>query len=97
MVIDQIAVSSRTNAQIGNDRFSFKMSSPSPIALPYPFLRQEFLQALEGSHSVGDDAGWEPLHITLSTERHNHSMPLYLKHHSMGEYVFDHAWANAYY
>ena len=73
------------------------MSSPSPIALPYPFLRQEFLQALEGSHSVGDDAGWEPLHITLSTERHNHSMPLYLKHHRMGEYVFDHAWANAYY
>lgn len=73
------------------------MSSPSPIALPYPFLRQEFLQALEGSHSVCDDAGWEPLHITLSTEQHNHSMPLYLKHHSMGEYVFDHTWANAYY
>ena len=72
------------------------MSSPSPIALPYPFLRQEFLQALEDSHSACADTGWQPRHINLGTEQHKQTMPLYLKNHSMGEYVFDHSWANAY-
>ena len=73
------------------------MSSSSPLALPYPFLRQEFLQALEHSHSACSDTGWQPRHINIATEQHTQTMPLYLKNHSMGEYVFDHSWANAYY
>jgi len=82
----------------------------NPAALSYPFLRHEFLQALEDSGSACEASGWYPIHLSL--QQHSDSaegdsgsesqskaavMPLYLKDHSMGEYVFDHAWANAYY
>jgi len=65
-------------------------------ALPYPFLTETFLEALEESGSACSDSGWEPVHLTLSDGETDCFMPLYLKDHSMGEYVFDHAWANAY-
>jgi predicted N-acyltransferase len=82
----------------------------SPTALSYPFLRHEFLQALEDSGSACDTSGWYPVHLSLQnsnqSEEHDPAtssdaknaalMPLYVKTHSMGEYVFDHAWANAY-
>jgi predicted N-acyltransferase len=82
----------------------------SPTALSYPFLRHEFLQALEDSGSACDTSGWYPVHLSLQnsnqSEEHDPTtssdaknaalMPLYVKTHSMGEYVFDHAWANAY-
>ena len=69
--------------------------------LGYPFLREEFLQALEDSQSACENSGWKPIHLQLQsdTEAQQQSsafMPLYLKDHSMGEYVFDWAWANAY-
>ena len=64
--------------------------------LSYPFLRSSFLQALEESGSVSADTGWTPIHLQLEEESDHFFMPLYLKEHSMGEYVFDHAWANAY-
>ncbi len=63
----------------------------------YPFLRHEFLLAAEKSGSVSADAGWHPRHLCY---RHNSqlraTMPLYLKDHSWGEFVFDWAWAQAY-
>ncbi|MDC0589210.1 GNAT family N-acetyltransferase [Porticoccaceae bacterium] len=82
----------------------------NPTALSYPFLRHEFLQALEDSGSACDTSGWYPVHLSLQnsnqSEEHDPTtsseaknaalMPLYVKTHSMGEYVFDHAWANAY-
>ncbi|WP_027852488.1 GNAT family N-acetyltransferase [Marinobacterium litorale] len=61
-----------------------------------PFLRHEFLESLERSGSVSPENGWQPLHITLT--EHNQCvgvMPLYLKSHSWGEYVFDWSWADA--
>jgi len=63
----------------------------------YPFLRHEFLSALEQSGSVSEQTGWEPAHL-LVTEADElvAFMPLYLKRHSWGEYVFDHQWAQAY-
>ena len=61
-------------------------------ALPYPFLTETFLQALEESNSASTETGWHPIHLKYDED----FMPLYLKDHSMGEYVFDHAWANAY-
>lgn len=64
--------------------------------LSYPFLRDTFLQALEDSGSVSAETGWTPIHLELKDKELNCFMPLYLKDHSMGEYVFDHAWANAY-
>ncbi len=63
----------------------------------YPFLRHEFLLALEESGCTTADSGWQPYHVTLyRDERLVALMPLYLKSHSYGEYVFDWSWADAY-
>lgn len=62
-----------------------------------PFTTHRFLLALEQSRSVGTGTGWQSLHVTL--ERGGEivgALPLYAKSHSQGEYIFDHAWAQAY-
>jgi uncharacterized protein len=61
-----------------------------------PFLSWDFLEALEATGCVSARSGWEPHHL-LAHEggRLVGAMPLYLKSHSYGEYVFDHAWADA--
>lgn len=57
----------------------------------YPFLRHEFLLALEQSGSVSGQTGWVPAHLlVLDKDELIAFMPLYLKQHSWGEYVFDH-------
>ncbi|MBV1787930.1 GNAT family N-acetyltransferase [Marinobacterium sp. D7] len=62
----------------------------------YPFLRHEFLQALESSGSVSPESGWQPLHLGVWQRSQLVAvMPLYLKSHSWGEYVFDWSWADA--
>ncbi len=62
-----------------------------------PFLRHEFLLALERSGSAAAATGWEPAHIVAEAGgRLAGAVPLYLKHHSWGEFVFDFAWAHAY-
>lgn len=62
----------------------------------YPFLRHEFLDALERSGSVTAKSGWQPLHLSIWQEDQLIGvMPLYLKSHSWGEYVFDWSWADA--
>ncbi len=62
-----------------------------------PFLSHAFLSALEDSGSVGGGTGWDPVPITIAGEdgRIAAALPAYLKAHSQGEYVFDHAWADA--
>ncbi len=61
-----------------------------------PFTSHRFLLALEQSGSAATDAGWAPHHLVASVEgRILGVMPLYLKGHSQGEYVFDHSWAHA--
>ena len=64
----------------------------------YPFLRHEFLLAMETHGCVGAHAGWIPRHIAAygDGDRLVGAMPLYEKHNSWGEFVFDHAWADAY-
>jgi len=63
-----------------------------------PFVAHAFLSAVERSGSTGPRAGWLPHHLLL--EREDGALlgaaPTYLKGHSFGEYVFDHAWADAY-
>jgi len=63
-----------------------------------PFLRHEFLHAMEASGCVGAGTGWLPRHLLLEDARGRlrAAVPLYLKSHSYGEYVFDWAWADAY-
>ncbi|PMR73204.1 GNAT family N-acetyltransferase [Billgrantia endophytica] len=62
----------------------------------HPFLRHEFLHALEASGAVGAATGWEPHHLTLWRENALVGvLPCYHKHHSYGEYVFDWSWADA--
>ena len=78
----------------------------------YPFLQPAFLAALEDSQSTTVETGWEPCHIDCAqpgldkyaqneasqnkTSQNKVFMPLYVKTHSYGEYVFDWAWADAY-
>ena len=62
-----------------------------------PLLSHAFLAALENSGSVGQGTGWGP--CTMVIEQQDQligAMPLYIKSHSYGEYVFDWAWAEAY-
>ena len=64
----------------------------------YPFLKHDFLKLLENTSCVGAETGWIPLHISISRDDELiAAMPLYLKSHSQGEFVFDHSWANAFY
>ena len=62
-----------------------------------PLISHAFLGALENSASVGQVTGWlpHPL-IVMQNNQLVGAMPLYLKSHSYGEYVFDWAWADAY-
>ncbi|MEO1659229.1 MAG: GNAT family N-acetyltransferase [Pseudomonadota bacterium] len=62
-----------------------------------PFISWDFLEALEASGSVRAETGWQPAHIALKREGDlTGVMPAYLKGHSQGEYIFDHAFADAY-
>jgi predicted N-acyltransferase len=63
-----------------------------------PFVSHAFLAALEESGSVGGRTGWLPQHAALrdASGRLLACAPCYAKAHSYGEYVFDHAWADAF-
>ncbi|MEI7536388.1 MAG: peptidogalycan biosysnthesis protein, partial [Comamonadaceae bacterium] len=64
---------------------------------PTPFMRHEYLLALHASASAAPETGWTPRFITLKQDGSLvAACPMYIKTHSYGEYVFDHAWANAY-
>ena len=62
-----------------------------------PFMRHEYLAAMHQSGSATPKTGWTPHFVTLwQGPTLAAACALYLKDHSYGEYVFDHAWANAY-
>ncbi|GAB1578313.1 GNAT family N-acetyltransferase [Bordetella petrii] len=67
------------------------------LAGAQPFVRHEFLSALHDTGCAVPDTGWAPHYLLL---RHGEQLagavPLYLKSHSRGEYVFDYAWADAF-
>nr|WP_321482801.1 GNAT family N-acetyltransferase [uncultured Cohaesibacter sp.] len=62
-----------------------------------PFLSFAFLDALERSGCASEETGWMPHHLVLKDSQGTvlAALPLYLKSHSQGEYVFDHGWADA--
>jgi uncharacterized protein len=63
-----------------------------------PFLRHEFLLALEESGCAAPRTGWDPKHLIIEDSAGNAmaAMPLFRKAHSRGEFVFDFSWAGAY-
>ena len=62
-----------------------------------PFLKHEFLSTLEETACVGSNTGWQIAHLALyRSKKLIGAMPLYLKLHSYGEFVFDWSWAQAY-
>ena len=66
-------------------------ANPDPARYD-PFVSHAFLQALEDSGTTGRKTGWNPQHLVLEDESGGVAacMPLYLKTHSQGEFVFDH-------
>ncbi len=61
-----------------------------------PFTTYRFLRALEESRSVGTGSGWQPRYLSAKKDGQVIAVaPLYAKSHSQGEYIFDHAWAQA--
>lgn len=72
------------------------IANPSDQAYD-PFLSWNFLEALESSGSAVEETGWAPRHLIADGEAGKPvgALPLYVKGHSQGEYVFDHAWADA--
>jgi hypothetical protein len=67
------------------------------LAGSHPLISHAFLHALHETGCASRKSGWEPQYLTLWREHElAGAMPLYVKHHSYGEYVFDWAWAEAY-
>ena len=71
----------------------------NPEQMEYnPFLDHRFIKALEDSGSANSNTGWQPFHTIMRDKgRVVGVVPAYLKSHSQGEYVFDGAWADAWY
>ena len=63
-----------------------------------PFVCHAFLHALETGGATGGDSGWDVMHMVMRDGQGAlvGAMPHYVKHHSYGEYIFDHSWANGF-
>ena len=85
-------------AGISADDWNALAAAGAGRARAQPFLRHEFLRALELAGCVGEATGWAARHLLLrdASGALAAAVPAYLKLHSYGEYVFDWAWADAY-
>lgn len=93
---DQVASNQHTVQIVGNIT-AIDAHQWDSLAGDMPLLSHAFLRALERSSSVGEGTGWHPCMIVVNRgEQLIGAMPVYLKGHSYGEYVFDWAWADAY-
>lgn len=100
-------MSGKTSLQADRNQFQCKfISSLAGIKLQswnalleddHPFLRYEFLSALEQNDCLGEKYGWYPHHLIVTDANALlAAMPLYIKTNSYGEFVFDWSWASAY-
>ncbi|MBW8816164.1 MAG: N-acetyltransferase [Caulobacterales bacterium] len=87
---------SRRVAEIGREAWDACAGNPAYEA--NPFVSFDFLDGLEAANCAVERTGWGPQHLSVEDAdgRVAAVMPLYLKSHSQGEYIFDHAWADAY-
>jgi predicted N-acyltransferase len=82
-------------AEIGEAAWN-ACANPHGTHDPNPFTRYEFFAACEESGSATARTGWRPAHLTIERDGTIIGLlPMYLKTHSQGEYVFDSAWADA--
>jgi predicted N-acyltransferase len=74
------------------------LAEPAGLDHDNPFVSHAFLRALEESGCVGGRSGWSPAYLLVEDGDGDllAAAPSFLKAHSQGEYVFDHAWADAY-
>jgi predicted N-acyltransferase len=86
----------RRIAEIGRDPWDACATRPGEAT--NPFIAFDFLDSLEQSACAVERTGWAPQHLSVEDEEGRVAavMPLYLKSHSQGEYIFDHSWADAY-
>ena len=87
---------SRRIAEIGREAWDDCASNPAYQG--NPFVSFDFLDIVEEANCAVERTGWGPQHLSVLDEAGQVAavMPAYLKSHSQGEYVFDHAWADAY-
>jgi len=92
-----VAVSDRLRVRVLDSLGDIDPLRWDALAGDNPFLCHAFLHALHETGCACDQRGWSPRFITLWDDGHlAGAMPLYVKSHSYGEYVFDWAWAEAY-
>jgi predicted N-acyltransferase len=86
----------RRIAEVGREAWDGCAANPAYAG--NPFLAYDFLDALEATNCAVERTGWGPQHLVVDDDqgRVGAVLPLYLKSHSQGEYIFDHAWADAY-
>ena len=93
---DVIARIGGTAAEIGAAAWQ-ACANPEGRPDPHPFTRHEFFAALEETGCASAATGWQPAHLVIERDGNVHGiLPLYLKDHSRGEYVFDWGWADAF-
>ena len=87
---------SRRISEIGREGWDACAANPAYNA--NPFVSFDFLDIVEESGCAVERQGWGPQHLSVEDEAGNVAavMPLYLKSHSQGEYIFDQGWADAY-
>jgi predicted N-acyltransferase len=93
--IGRAAWDSVANPGWASDRPLAHAAGPAPYN---PFVCFDFIDCLEQSGSASKRTGWTPSHLVIdgADGALAGAMPAYFKSHSMGEYVFDHGWAEGY-
>jgi predicted N-acyltransferase len=92
-----VADAERLTVRIVDDLADVPVGDWNALADGNPFLRHEFFNALHETGCASTRTGWSPRFVTVwAGQLLRAALPLYLKSHSYGEYVFDWAWADAY-
>src|SRR5881394_147329 len=96
MKLEPAVKACRRISEIGREAWDACATNPAYDG--NPFIRYDFLHALEETGCAVERTGWGPQHLAVEDAQGRVAavMPLYLKSHSQGEYIFDHAWADAY-
>jgi hypothetical protein len=95
--IPGLSATGQLTLRVVEDLANVPAASWNALAGGHPFLRHEFLSALHETGCATGRTGWLPQFVTLwEGDELRGALPLYLKSHSYGEYVFDWAWADAY-